>query len=989
MNLGALAFLSPWLLTGLLALPIIYWLLRTVPPSPRQVEFPPTRILVGLENREKTPHKTPWWLMLIRLLAAALVILALAEPVLNPDRRNALGTSDGPVAIVVDNGWSAAAHWADRARLIDSLIDEAESRGRPVVVVATADAPNAPARIEAPRDARSRAAAMTPSPRAPDRAAAAKRLEAALGDNASPSIVWLADGIDHGAAAAFAETLSRRGTGGFAVVETGNDNEALGLIATVATGGRLDATVHRAEGGQHEGLVLALSARGERLGEARFKLSPGEKSTTVSFDLPLELRNEVSRVAIAAESSAGAVSLMDARSKWNRVGLLSGTAREEAQPLLDPLYYIRKAVGPFAELSEADTVNVAESLERILAGKPSILIMADIGTLTPDEAERVANWTDDGGILLRFAGPRLEKGGDELLPTPLRLGGRELGGALSWSTPQPLADFTDESLFAGLDVPDEVLVRRQVLADPTQLGPDVDVWARLRDGTPLVTSRKFGEGRIVLFHVTANAKWSNLPLSGLFVNMLRRIATLGNLGGGTPAATGVTTTDSAVARRETSQSVLTPIQTLDGFGALRPPPPTAEAIERKAFEKTSVSFIHPPGYYGAAGRPRSLNIIQADTELKPLPALPAGAIRQAYESETSTDLKPWLLGLALALLLVDVIAVLLLQGGSLLARRRRPGARAATAAGTASAIAAFAAVAVGLFAMSLATQPAMAQSTPPAAAGPPSTTDGAKGNLTREAERRADELAMRVTGRVTFGYVITGDPTTDGTSQAGLSGLVKVLTARTAVEPGEPVGIDITSDEIAFFPLLYWPVTQATKELSADTLAKIDAYMKQGGMIIFDTQDFGQGIPMRLSQRVDPNQQTPLQRLIGGLDIPRLEPVPEGHVLTKSFYLLRRFPGRWDGGELWVEAGGAAAIEEGRAKSRVDGVSSILITSNDFASAWALDERNLPLFPVVPGGEQQREMAYRTGVNIVMYALTGNYKADQVHIPALLERLGQ
>ena len=98
MNLGALAFLSPWLLTGLIALPIIYWLLRTVPPSPRQVEFPATRILVGLENREKTPHKTPWWLMLIRLLAAALVILALAEPVLNPDRRNALGTSDGPVA---------------------------------------------------------------------------------------------------------------------------------------------------------------------------------------------------------------------------------------------------------------------------------------------------------------------------------------------------------------------------------------------------------------------------------------------------------------------------------------------------------------------------------------------------------------------------------------------------------------------------------------------------------------------------------------------------------------------------------------------------------------------------------------------------------------------------------------------------------------------------------------------------------------------------
>ena len=159
--------------------------------------------------------------------------------------------------------------------------------------------------------------------------------------------------------------------------------------------------------------------------------------------------------------------------------------------------------------------------------------MADIGTLSDDEATNVKAWTENGGILVRFAGPRLEKGGDELLPIPLRLGGRELGGALSWSTPQALAEFSEDSLFSGLEVPKEVLIRRQVLADPTRLGPGVDVWARLNDGTPLVTSAKLGEGRIVLFHVTANTKWSNLPLSGLFVNMLRRLATLGKLGGGT------------------------------------------------------------------------------------------------------------------------------------------------------------------------------------------------------------------------------------------------------------------------------------------------------------------------------------------------------------------------------------------------------------------------------------------------------------------------
>ncbi|MGE0513630.1 MAG: DUF4159 domain-containing protein, partial [Hyphomicrobiaceae bacterium] len=235
---------------------------------------------------------------------------------------------------------------------------------------------------------------------------------------------------------------------------------------------------------------------------------------------------------------------------------------------------------------------------------------------------------------------------------------------------------------------------------------------------------------------------------------------------------------------------------------------------------------------------------------------------------------------------------------------------------------------------------------------------------------------------------LTGDRQTDETSRQGLAGLGKVLQARTAVEPGEAFGVNIVTDEIAFFPILYWPVVATAKALDDPTLAKIDAYMKQGGMIIFDTRDYGQGVPT--GQRLGRDDGTPLQRLLGRLDIPRLEPVPEGHVLTKAFYLMRTFPGRWDGGQLWVEAESAEdKANPGRRARHSDGVSSILVTSNDFAAAWALDDGNRPMYPTVPGGEAQREQAFRTGVNIVMYALTGNYKADQVHVPALLERLGQ
>ena len=136
--------------------------------------------------------------------------------------------------------------------------------------------------------------------------------------------------------------------------------------------------------------------------------------------------------------------------------------------------------------------------------------------------------------------------------------------------------------------------------------------------------------------------------------------------------------------------------------------------------------------------------------------------------------------------------------------------------------------------------------------------------------------------------MLSGDAATDEASRQGLVGLGKFLIARTAVEPGEPFAVNILTDELAFFPMLYWPVLANARPLPEATLTKIDAYMKQGGMIIFDTKDYAQGLPGGFSLRGEGG--TPLQRLLGNLDIPRLEPVPEHHVLTKSFYLLRIVP---------------------------------------------------------------------------------------------------
>ena len=971
MSFGALAFLNPWLLGALATLPIIYWLLRTVPPRPRQVTFPPTRILVGLENEEKTPAKSPWWLTLIRLAAATLIILALAEPVLNPSREAALD-GNGPVAILVDNGWASAAHWGERQRMIDRVIAEAESHNRPVVVVPTASAAKTvTARIEAPTDARSTAAALEPQPFAPDRLAAVKALESALegASKGAPSVVWLSDGIDHDAKAA--ETAQRlKGLaqdGTFAVVADGRGAEALGLYAGIGQSGKLEARLARTGGTMRSGFVHAYSVRGQRLGEAPFALPAGEPTTTVALELPLELRNQVAHVEIAGERSAGAVSLLDARSQWHRVALISGESREQAQPLLAPLYYIEKALAPFSELVKPKGSNLVAGIHDALAQKATVLVLADIGTLSGEAKKKVEDWVKRGGILVRFAGPRLENGGDELLPVPLRVGGRTLGGALSWSTPQPLAAIEDTSLFAGIPVPQEVTVNRQVLADPAMLGRDVDVWARLQDGTPLVTARKLGQGQIILFHVTANSDWSNLPLSGMFVEMLRRISALG---AGVADEGEAASADAGDAAAPETAAVLPPLQTLDGYGTLKSPPPTAQPVSAAKVHDIAPSLDHPPGYYGAAASPRAINVLNVNSKLAPLPSFPGGVQRLSYASEGAKPLKSWLLLAALGLLFADIIAIILLQWGTGLAHRLR----------RAPAAAAVAALLIALSALPSST-PLSAQEIFPqndAEVVPPKTPVSP-----------ADQRAMDSTSRVTLGYVLTGNPEVDEVSRQGLDGLGRLLAVRTAVEPGTPVGVNILTDEIVFYPVLYWPVLPDAAPLPEPTLAKIDAYMKQGGLIVFDTQDYGRGLPTggpQLGQG-----ESALQRILGRLDVPRLEPVPENHVLTKAFYLLRNFPGRWDGGQLWVEAQDDTAGQDHTVRrARVsDGVTSIIVTPNDFAAAWALDEGGRPLYPTVGGGEDQREMAFRTGINIVMHALTGNYKADQVHVPALLERLGQ
>ena len=914
-----LAFVTPLALWGLALLPVIWWLLRATPPRPRQQAFPPIRILLGLPKQEETPDKTPWWLLLLRLALAGLFCVAVAHPFLQPVSSKRLPTGDR--LVIVDDGWTAAKNWSKHQTLLLEVLRRAQEDGAAVTLARTSPSVT-------PQDLQPNAAIatldkarlLTPSSLPSDRLSLLAQLKQA----AMPvpaTVLWLTDGFDSASAEAFSAGLkSLYPKSALHILASPGTSAALALGSVEIKGSDVNADVFRGAGAPATANLEVKAINGRTLAE--YPVDFGSANVKrVTINLPIALRNQIRTLALTGEEHAGARQLFDDRWRRKTVALMAGDTANENQLLLSPLHYLRRGLEPFAELSEPQSS--ADLRNQIDAGL-SMLALADIGEVAPDMKTDLVSWIEKGGILLRFAGPRLAASADDLLPVALRQGDRNLSSALSWDQPQGLSPFPDSSPFAGLSVDPAIKVTRQVLAEPT---PDIAArtWASLTDGTPLVTAEKRGKGLIVLFHVTANANWSNLPLSGLFIAMLQRI---GNLD---PAAI-ATTADTA--------ADYTPRLIMNGFGDLISPDTSINAISAAAMDKAVPTVQTPPGLYLRQGQERALNLSPSINDLRPMPATLAGITVETQDEAPKRDLTPYLFALAALLLMADTLTTLFL-GGGILQRKS-----------AAAAVALFLALPV------LQPSPALAQSAPPASGAGQADQDAA--------------LSTRLA------CIKTGDEDIDRTCMQGLASLTAFVTERTSATLAEPVSLNVTSDELVFYPLLYWPVSENVQPLDDATRTKVTAYMKNGGTIFFDTRDGG----LDLSGE---SGNASLKTLLDKLDLPALEPIPEKHVLTRSFYLLSDFPGRYEGPRPWVEAASAPGEDPGTA----DGVSSIIIGANDYAAAWALDDQGQPLYAIVPGSDRQREFAFRVGVNLVMYALTGNYKADQVHVPALLERLGQ
>lgn len=910
---GALGFANPWILAALLLLPLVWWLLRITPPAPQRIAFPAIRLLFGLESEEQTPQSSPLWLILLRLAVLTALILGLAGPLLNPST-NLRGS--GPVLLVVDDGWASAVNWPRRVNAIESAIGRAEREDRAIAILSTAERETGGVpEIAGPfngRDARSFLSALKPKPWPVDRVKAAKAV-AAFSAVGSVPVIWFSNGLGGESAEVLVAKLQRLGA--LEIVSDAAKDLPLLVYPPETPSTKMRVQVSRFDNnGERKVRLRARAEDGRLLIEQQLAFAAGEDRVEAVFELPLELRNKLSRIDVDSSSTAGSVVLLDQRWQRRSIGIASSQPLDSGPALLSEIYYIERALAPFSDL-------LRQPVEALVTSDRSVIVVPDSEKIAPDDRAALDGWMQRGGVVLRFAGPVLASNpSDDFTPVPLRRGGRTLGGALRWSEPARLAPFGKSSPFFGLSVPSEVSITRQVLAQPS-----VDLaeksWARLTDGTPLVTAEPRGDGWLVLIHTTASTAWSNLSLSGLFVEMLRRTVWLsrnGNVAG------------------EHAQP-LAPFKLLDGFGRLKDPSGSARAIDPQSIEALGIGPGAPPGYYGSEEIRRAVNLAPRLGALSPLDIQSHGVSVRDYSVAAEISFGPWFLLIALLLVFIDTIATFTMRGSlprPLVALMRRRD---------------FVRTSGVILVLSFLPIDAWSQDA-----------------------RSTEEFAMEATKLTRLAYVLTGIAEIDETSRTGLSGLSDVVRRRTAAELGPPLPVDPGRDELAFFPLLYWPIDQRQRRLSSDTIRRLNRYLENGGTIVFDTRDqqFGG----------DQAGASALQSLTSGLNIPALVPVPPGHVLTRAFYLVQDFPGRWAGGRVWVEG----------SENRInDGVSRVIVGGHDWAAAWSVDAHGQTQFPVVPGGEKQREMAYRFGVNLVMYALTGNYKADQVHVPAILERLGQ
>ncbi|GIU66893.1 DUF4159 domain-containing protein [Candidatus Phycosocius spiralis] len=917
-SFGSIGIATPLALLALAALPIIWLVIRALPPVPKSQIFPPTSLLSGIAPTQETPQKAPQWLAWFRLFTLSCLIVGFSGPVVNPTKIQ----DSRPLLLVIDNGWTSAPLW--RAMIEEAAI-LARASTTQVRLMFTVSGSQGSQAIEtlSPSQAASRLRAAMPMPVLPDHQRVA---QATATLKPGQRIFWFSDGLEHSGTANLADSLKRLGT----VKVRAAPNPVIAITRAKPSPEGFQLGFATAPAAPYQLKIEAINHIGQSLGAVTL--------ARAAWGGTFSLEPVIARGVVALRSgdvrSAGGVFLLDAFDRRVRTGLVMPRAVD--QPLLSDTHYVKEALAPYSSLSLGD-------LHQLSGAGLDALILTDVGQLPDHEAKALEQFVERGGLLLRFAGPRLlasQQGA--LIPAPLAAEPRVLSGSLASETAGQIAAFEPTSPFAGLTIPQDTRINQVALIAPQAESEDTDgralarkpspvqVWARLVDGTPLVSARAIGRGTLVLFHTTAGPAWSDVAFSGLQISMLRRVL--------------ARAASSAIPAQFVAGTVpLKPVLVLDGFGAFITPDASIRPLQPTILKDLKPSVDQPPGIYEGGGARWILQAARPDLQL--LALKPVGGIERLRAAEQQPRaLASAFLIVGMMLMILDLVIAVLLghrqEAHRLFSWMKRFSVKKNTP------ILRHTLLIWGLYSL-IVTLPA------PASAQEPN-----RAQLSQD---------------VVLAYVQSGDAALDSATRRGLEGLARALRERTSVEPGPVKAIDPVKDDLALYPIVFWTLGERAMEPKPEMARALDLFMKNGGVLFVDSRGAGR----------TPAMATALVRAaLRGIEAPPLEPVPLGHVLTKSFYILQRFPGRYPNAQIWVETVASAQA------SANDGVSSLILGDGDWAYAWAKAPR-APTLGDLDVEPTPSEWSIRVGINVVLYALTGNYKADQIHMPALLERFGR
>jgi len=643
LNMGSITFAAPMMLAGLVSLPALWWLMRSVPPKPVIHAFPAIKLLFNLKSEDQEPARMPVWQRLIRLAMVGAVITGLAQPVLNP---NDPIKGDGALLMVIDNGWSSAHDWGARVKEMQILVERAKRDNRSVMIMPTApQAGEKNIRLLGPMAAEEAVTVIqTIEPQAwsVDHKAAAGRInDIAAGQSVTTH--WLGNGLQTEGSDDLGRSLLRRGS--VTVTLDSGDHEPV-LLSRIKSGNNdLAVKLHRLSTTQEKTYaVTAIDSAGHTVQQIDAVFERGETEVTVTFDMAPELRSGLSRITVAGQESAGSTVLLDEQWHVRPVGIIAS----DHGRVFDDTAYINQALTPYAEVTQG-------SVSTLLDKNLSVLVMTDSAQTSQEDRKRIEEWVKDGGTLLRFAGPRLAfEINDNLLPVALRQGERSMGG-LGAVTTGTLLPFPKESPFNGIAIPGNITVNRSILAEPSH-DLDAKTWARLQDGTPLVSADERGNGRIILVHTSADTLWSNIPLTGLFIDMARVAISKSRTIPGSAVSTG---------------NDLPPLQILNGKGYMNNAKDGTLPLSSKMIDNGTISATTPPGLYGYATMKYAHNLSAGVKGLIPFRPVNTDIETNVYTVyQKKNDLSGSLLAAGFGLLIADLI-ILLGQQGHLPAAFRR------------------------------------------------------------------------------------------------------------------------------------------------------------------------------------------------------------------------------------------------------------------------------------------------------------------------------